>query len=86
MQAVIWYRQGRLGDAISEASRALETFEKLGATNDSERCRDLLQKIEQKMVGKLLEMMLLLWLLTSLLLAHHPPSNTPVTPISPRSP
>ena len=47
MQARIWYRQRRLENARSEAFRALERFEKLGATQDAEDCRGLLQQIEE---------------------------------------
>ena len=43
MQAQIWDRQGRFEDAKSEASRALEIYEKLGATRDAEYCRDFLR-------------------------------------------
>ena len=43
-QASIWYSEGRLEDAKSEISHALEVFEKLGATTDVERCSDLLHK------------------------------------------
>ena len=46
IQAEVWCRQGKLEDAASEASRALESFEKLEAARDVERCRGLLQKIE----------------------------------------
>jgi hypothetical protein len=46
LQASIWYRQGRLEEAKAEVSCALETFEKLGATRDLEKCRDLLQCVE----------------------------------------
>ena len=38
-QAWVWNRQNRLEDATSEASRAHEIFEKLGAATDLERCR-----------------------------------------------
>ena len=47
MQAQIWYGQGRLEEAKAEALRALETFEKLGAASDLERCRNLLRRIEK---------------------------------------
>ena len=46
-QALNWYRQGRLEEAKAESLCALETFEKLGATNDLARCRYLLQEIER---------------------------------------
>ena len=45
MQVRIWYRQRKLADAGSEALRALEIFEKLGAEEDREDVRELLQKI-----------------------------------------
>jgi tetratricopeptide (TPR) repeat protein len=48
-QATIWHRQHRLEDAKSEALHALEIFEKLGASNDIEDCRKLLQTVEQEM-------------------------------------
>ena len=52
-QAWVWYQQGRLEEAKAEVLHALETFEKLGATSDVGRCRDILGKIElaQKKVG-----------------------------------
>ena len=48
LQAVIYYRQHRLDDATSEALRALETYEKLGASQDADYCRVLLRDIEEK--------------------------------------
>ena len=48
MQALICYRQGRLETATSEALGAMEIFEKLGATKDAGRCRNLLQKTKKK--------------------------------------
>ena len=46
-QASVWYRQrSRLEEARSEASRALEIFEKLGVSKAGD-CRDLLQMVEQ---------------------------------------
>ena len=47
LQAEIWYRQGRLETALSEALLALETFEKFGASKGAEDCRDLLRKVEE---------------------------------------
>ena len=65
MQADVWHRQGRLEDAKSEASDALEIYERFGATKDTETCRELLRKIEQTMghqstsaQGELLEIIL----------------------------
>ena len=48
-QAKIWYKQGRLEDAASEALSAIEIYGKLGAANDTEDCRALLQNIERSM-------------------------------------
>ncbi|KAF9785522.1 hypothetical protein BJ322DRAFT_1194331 [Thelephora terrestris] len=45
-QALIWYRQGRLEEATAKVLSALKTFERLGATSDIGRCRDILQRIE----------------------------------------
>ena len=45
-QAWIWYSQGRLGEAKAEVLRALDTFEKLGATTASGISRNLLRDIE----------------------------------------
>ena len=45
-QAEFWYKQGRLGEAKSEALRAAEVFEKLGAAEDLEESRKFLQDIE----------------------------------------
>ena len=49
MQAVVWYRQLRFEEAKSEASHALEVFEKLGAAQNVEHCRSLLRNIERAM-------------------------------------
>ena len=43
----VWYQQGRLQEAMSENSRAFETYEKLGVTDVSETPRALLQEIER---------------------------------------
>ena len=48
-QAWIWYKQHRFEEAKSEALRAAEVFEKLGAAKDLESCRKLLQRIEKKL-------------------------------------
>ena len=40
-QARIWYRQHRLEDATSEALRAIEVFERLGAADDGRACKML---------------------------------------------
>ena len=48
-QARIWYYQYRLEDARTEALRAADNYDKLGATMDMERCRKLLRKIEKEL-------------------------------------
>ena len=50
-QAWLWYRQGRFGDAKSEALRALDAFGKLGAAKDAEDTRQLLHQIEAALDG-----------------------------------
>ena len=47
-KAVIWHDQGRLEDATSEALRAADIYEKLGATEDMEDCRQLVRDIEKE--------------------------------------
>ena len=49
LKATIWCIQRRLEEAKSEALRAVEVFEKLGATKDIEDCRNLLQQIDEEM-------------------------------------
>ena len=49
MQAQIWYQQQRLAEARHEALGALEIYERLGAVDDVENCRGLLQWIEKAM-------------------------------------
>ena len=61
LQAGIWCKERRLEEAKSEALDAASNFAKIGATADVERCRELLQKIEQEMKdpivsGELLKM------------------------------
>ena len=48
MQARIWHQQGRLEHATSEALRASELYEELGAARDLGDCRELLREIEQE--------------------------------------
>lgn len=48
LQARIWYRQRRLKEAKSEALRAFDTFEIVGAANSLADCRALLRDIEQE--------------------------------------
>ena len=47
MEARIWYGRRRFEDAIPEAVRAIEIFEKLGAVGDLDKSRALLRDIEQ---------------------------------------
>jgi tetratricopeptide (TPR) repeat protein len=49
LQADIWYNQYRLEEARSEALRAVDIYEKLGAAKDMEDCRELLQDIEKRL-------------------------------------
>ena len=49
IQARIWYSQDRLEEAKSEALRAADILNKLGAAKDAERCRELLRAIEKKL-------------------------------------
>jgi tetratricopeptide (TPR) repeat protein len=51
MRAWIWYRQGRLEEAKSEALRAVDVYGKLGAVKDLENCRELLQEIEDPVIS-----------------------------------
>ena len=46
LQARVWYGQYGLEEAKSEALRAVDALEKLGAVKDVERVRDLLQQID----------------------------------------
>jgi tetratricopeptide (TPR) repeat protein len=47
MRALVLYGQRRFEDAKSETVRALEIFEKSGAAQDAEACRELLQMVER---------------------------------------
>jgi len=49
LQANFWCQQHQFEEAKSEGLRAAESFGKLGAANDLERCRELLQRIEQEL-------------------------------------
>ena len=51
LQARVWHKQDRLEEAKSEALRAADVFEKLGSAKDLERCRKLLQSIEEDIDG-----------------------------------
>ena len=47
MQAIIWYRQGRLEETKLEATGALAIFEKLGVAKEVEHCRGILRDTEE---------------------------------------
>ena len=47
LQAELWYKQDRLEEAKSEALRAANVYEKVGATKDLEGCSKLLRRIER---------------------------------------
>ena len=49
--ARVFRRQRKFEDATTEALRALEIFEKIGALPNADNCRDLLQQIEQERKG-----------------------------------
>ena len=51
LQAQLWYDQHRLEEARSEALRAADIYEKLGAVKDVELYRDFLQGIENSPVA-----------------------------------
>ena len=48
-QAWIWYKQRRFEEARSEALRAADIFERLGAMNNLEDCRMFLRYIEKEL-------------------------------------
>jgi tetratricopeptide (TPR) repeat protein len=48
-QAWVWYKQHRFEEARSEATHAADVYEKLGAAEDTENCRKLLQRIQKKL-------------------------------------
>ena len=47
LQAELWYKQDRLGEAKSEALRAADVYERVGYTKDLEGCSELLRRIEK---------------------------------------
>jgi len=49
LQARVWSKQCRLEEARSEALLAVNVYEKLGAVQNLEQCRGLLQQIEEAM-------------------------------------
>ena len=51
-QAVVWAEQRRFGDAKSEALRAIDVFEKLGAAEDVEGTRRILWYIEAREIWR----------------------------------
>ena len=50
LKASVWYRQSRYEEARSEALRAADVYEKLGAAKDVEDCKRLLRMIEKKLI------------------------------------
>ena len=48
MKARIWYRENQLEDTRLEILGALEIFEKLGAAEDAEECRNILRMTEKQ--------------------------------------
>jgi len=59
LQAGFWFGQRRFKEAKSEALRAADVYEKLGAAKDLEDCRGLLRQIDKKMNGGELSQMTL---------------------------
>ena len=51
LEAEFWYKQGRFGEAKSEALSAISTYEKIGAAKDVEDCRRIIRDVE-KATGK----------------------------------
>jgi len=49
LQARFWWKQGRFEEAKSEALRAADVYERLGAAEALECCRSVLRKIEEEM-------------------------------------
>ena len=49
VQADLWYKQRMFEKARSGASHAADVYEKLGATQDLERCRNLLRRIDEEL-------------------------------------
>ena len=49
LQARFWYEQRRFDEERSEILRAVEVYEKLGATQDLERCKGRLREIDKEM-------------------------------------
>ena len=47
LEASVWYKQRRFEEARFETLRAADVYEKLGATQNVERCGELLRRIEK---------------------------------------
>jgi hypothetical protein len=47
LQAGLWHKQRRFEEAKSEASRAVDEFERLGAADGAEDARELLRQIDR---------------------------------------
>ena len=57
LQAKLWYNRWMFEEAKLEALHAIGLYEKVGATKNLERCRELLEKIDRlDSDGELLEM------------------------------
>ena len=54
LQAGFWCDQRMFDKAKSEASSAADVYEKIGATEDTERCREILGKIDGELPGPML--------------------------------
>ena len=54
VQAELWYRQDRLEEAMSEAVRAADVYEKLGAAKDLKKCGRLIEQIGLRVVQQVL--------------------------------
>jgi hypothetical protein len=76
LQAQFWYKEGKFEEARSEALRAVDVYEKIGAAKDVEDCKIILRKIETS--GEHLERRCSLRLLT--LLSQPPcPDGDPIS-------
>ena len=48
-QAMVWYKRHKLEEARSEAMRAADVFEKLGAATDLEWCKGLIRAVQKEL-------------------------------------